>query len=275
MHDLTATARTLLFTPADRPARFARAQTTGADLSVLDLEDAVPAEQKPVALRNATSWLAGHTGAVRVNGVDTEWFTDEIEALRTIACAIMLPKATVRSLRALEAALAGSTANHSIIALVETAEGVLETDRIATSPHVTRVALGSFDLAAELGVDPARSPLIDRARAQMAFSSAAAGLPAPIDSVTASIADRSVIAGDVAHARLFGFTGKLCIHPAQVDPVHAALAPGPEEIVWAREVLAAASAPGAPGVLAVDGHMVDRPVLIRAERIVSLAGGRR
>ncbi|WP_430332531.1 HpcH/HpaI aldolase/citrate lyase family protein [Rhodococcus sp. ACT016] len=275
MHDLTASARTLLFTPADRPTRFAGTLSCGADLSVLDLEDAVSAERKREALGNAASWLSHHPGAVRVNGVDTEWFVDEVAALRDIDCAVMLPKSTEGTLRELAAALAGSTANHPIIALVETAEGVLETDRIAALPHVTRMALGSFDLAAELGVDPARSPLIDRARAQMAFSSAAAGLPAPIDSVTASISDARVLAGDVAHARQFGFTGKLCIHPAQVEPVHAALTPGPEEIHWAREILAAAAAPGAAGVLAVDGHMVDRPVLIRAERIVSLAGGSR
>lgn len=273
MDDQTATARTLLFTPADRPDRFARAQDSGADLSVLDLEDAVPPDRKRRALENAVAWLADHDGAVRVNDADSTWSANEMAALRDVDCTIVLPKATARTLRLLHAALAAGTGRHAVVALVETAEGVIGADRIAQLAFVARLALGTFDLAAEIGVDPALSPMTDRARERLSFAAAAAGLPGPIDGVTASVSDTSALTTDVRHAIAFGFTGKLCIHPSQVAPVHAAFAPTSDEIDWARGVLRAARATsGQAAVFVHDGRMVDRPVLVRAERIISLAG---
>lgn len=274
MDDPTATARTLLFTPADRPDRFARARDSGADLCVLDLEDAVPPDRKRRALENAAAWLTDHGGAVRVNGADTNWFANEMATLKNVDCTIMLPKASVRTLHLLHTAVAGGTGRHPVVALVETAEGVVEAGRIAGLALVTRLALGTFDLAAEIGVDPVLSPMTDRARERLAFAGAAAGLPGPIDGVTASVADMGALAADVQHARAFGFTGKLCIHPSQIAPAHAAFAPSLDEIAWARAILRAAREKSdRTAVFVHDGRMVDRPVLARARRIASLAGG--
>ncbi|HEX2316977.1 MAG TPA: CoA ester lyase [Thermomonospora sp.] len=256
-------AATVLFVPGDRPERFAKAAAAGADLVVVDLEDAVAPGRKDEARRNAAAWVAeGHECAVRVNASGTRWHDADVAALAGHSCAVMLPKADdPAAVRRVTERLGGSPA---LIALVETARGVLDARDVAAAPGVRRLAFGSFDLAAELGADPADREALAAARAALVLASAA-GLPVPVDGVTGQLHDDDLLTDDVRYARRLGFTGKLCVHPRQVAVAAAALRPTAEEVRWARTVVDAAAQGGA---VAVDGQMVDKPVLDRAHRVL-------
>lgn len=256
------TARTLLFVPGNRPERFDKAAAAGADLVVLDLEDAVAPAEKEQARAAVAAWLAeGHAAAVRVNGADTPWHDDDVAAVAGHAAALVLPKAEPGE--ALTRLGAGSI---PVLALVETAAGVLDARAVAATPGVRRLAFGSFDLASELGVDPADQLALTSARSQLVFASAAAGIAGPVDGVRGAVDDEEGLREEAGIARRLGFTGKLCIHPRQVGPVADVLRPSEAELAWARSVLAAAE--GIDGVAKVDGQMVDKPVVDRARRLL-------
>ncbi len=266
---LVSTARTLRFVPGDRPERFAKAVASGADLVVADLEDAVAPGQKQQARANVAEWLdTAPVAAVRVNGAGTPWHKDDLAMVSGRACVVLLPKAEdVALVAAVTARLADGSA---LVALVETARGVLAVSDLAHGVEVARLAFGSFDLAAELGVSPDDREAMAPARGALVLASAAAGLPPPVDGVTGYVPDVGALRADVEHARRLGFTGKLCIHPRQVEPAAEALSPSHAEILWAQAVVQAAATTG--GVAVIEGRMVDKPVLDRAARL--LAGQR-
>lgn len=258
-------ARSLLFVPGDRPERFDKAVATGADTIVIDLEDAVAPDAKAAALENALSWLdSGGTGVVRVNGVGTSWHRGEVEALAATGAVLMVPKSQTVD----EIATVHAVVGDRIIALVETARGIRDVDDVASAPGVVRLALGNVDLSAELGVDHASHAALAYSRSRLVVASASAALAPPIDGVTTAFDSPGTLADDLATTRELGFSGKLCIHPRQVEAVNVALSPSPDEIVWARRVLQMAPA---EGVAVVDGTMIDPPVLARARQIVSRA----
>lgn len=259
-------ARSILFVPGDRPERFARAVEAGSDLVVVDLEDAVATDRKAFAREAARDFLrSGGRVAVRVNAIGTAWHDDDVDAVGTLASAVMVPKA-----RAGDAftRLAGRLAADAVdvLALVETADAVLDARVIAQTQGVSRLAFGSFDLAAELGVDPADGYALSTARSALVLGSAAAGLPAPIDGPHGTVADDDGLRSATAQARRLGFTAKLCIHPRQVPIVEAGFAASEEELAWARQVVEAAG--GSSGVSTLDGAMIDKPVLDRARRLL-------
>jgi citrate lyase subunit beta/citryl-CoA lyase len=261
--DEVEAARSLLFVPASRPDRFERARDSGTDLVILDLEDAVPPEGKVAALENVQRWLARDAAAtvVRVNGVGSAWHAAELDALAGLAVAVMVPKAeSAQEIAALIAAMPGSP----VIALVETPRGVLDADSIAGVAGVTRLALGNVDLAAALGVNPASRTALWRARSELVLASAAHGIAGPVDGVTTALDDADRLNADVRHAVALGFTAKLCIHPRQVAVVNAGWQPTAADAEWARRVLTAEG----QGAVAVDGEMVDGPVLLRARMIL-------
>ncbi len=259
-------ARSLLFVPGSRPERFEKAAAAGADLVVLDLEDAVPPDQKDAALQHVTQWLRGGQWAVvRINGAGTPWHEAEVSAMAGLFCAVVVPKAEDGAgLTAL-----GQRLGRRLIALVETARGVRDLDAVAAAHGVERLALGTIDLAAELQVDPTSGPALAYSRGRMVVASAAAGLAAPIDGVTTALDDEELLRSDTRAARALGFGGKLCIHPRQVRVVLEALRPPQAEVRWAERVVQA-SAGG--GVAVVDGAMVDPPVLARARAVLSREG---
>lgn len=272
MPDRCEAARTLLFVPGDRPERFAKAAAAGADLVMIDLEDAVPPSAKDTARAHAQAHLREvGTVAVRVNAVGTPRHDADVTALAGTDAVVMLPKAEPGD------ALTGvADAGHPLLALVETAAGVLGAAAVAATPGVRRLVFGSFDLAAELGVDPLDRDSMLAARSALVMASAAAGLPGPVDGVRAAVHDDGLHDEAVA-ARRLGFTGKLCIHPRQVPVVRSALAPSTDELRWARQVIAALDGgedSAGTGVRMVDGAMVDRPVVARARRIIEQEGAR-
>jgi citrate lyase subunit beta / citryl-CoA lyase len=253
-----ADARSFLFVSGDRPDRFAKAAAAGADVVVLDLEDAVAPGAKDAARAHVVAWLAdGHTTVVRVNAAGTPWYADDVAAVRD-AVAVMVPKAErPEDLDGLP----------SVLPLVETARGVAAVHELCAVSTVVRPVFGSIDLAADLGVDPLSRTALLHARSALVLAAAAAGCAPPVDGVTTALSDVDAVRDDTRHAVELGFTGKLCVHPRQVPVVHEAFRPTDDEIAWARSVLAAGE-----GVSAVDGRMVDRPVLLRAERLLSRTG---
>lgn len=262
-------ARSWLFVPASRPERFDKAAGSGADLAVLDLEDAVPAEDKAGAREAVGAWLSGGgVGAVRVNPADSGHHGADVEALVGLPGlrAVVLPMAeSVAAVRSLHARLGPGVA---VVPQVETAVGVLRALDLAAAPGVVRLAFGHLDFAVDIDAAPEPEGLL-HARSSLVLASRAAGVAGPVDSVTTDLDDDAPTRADAARARALGFTGKLCIHPRQVASVNAAMSPSEEEVVWARRVLAA----GTTGAARVEGQMVDAPVVARAQRIIGRAGG--
>ena len=257
--------RSYLFVPADRSDRFAKAIASGADTVIVDLEDAVAPASKVAARDGLTGHLAEQAGVVlRINGRDTPWFDDDARAAAHPAfVAVMCPKTSSADDIA---ALRSRCGDKPVLALVETASGMAASGAIAAAPGVARLVFGSIDFQLDTDIedDDALRPF----RAQLVLASRVAGLPAPVDGVTAAIDDQAALAGDARRARASGFGGKLCIHPAQVAAVNAAFAPSPEQLAWARRVVAASQASQGAAV-AVDGRMVDAPVFARACRLLA------
>lgn len=265
--------RSYLFVPADRPERIAKAIASGSDAVIVDLEDAVaPAAKESARNALAQAWpdsvqragAAGVTLLTRINAPDTDWHDADLQWCRASDVqAVVLPKADAASVRSLVAALPAVQCH----ALIETASGFVQLADVAHAPGVARLLFGSIDLMTELGIGDDDLPL-HHFRSQMVLHSRAAGLPAPVDGVCTAIGDAAALATETQRARAFGFGAKLLIHPSQVAAVHAGLAPGEAELAWARRVVDAAES-AAGGAVAVDGKMVDRPVLERARRVLA------
>lgn len=262
--DQLQAARTLLFVPGHRPDRFAKAAASGADRIILDLEDAVGPDHKDEARAHAATWLAAHdTALVRINPPGTAAHDDDLAALHPRLRAVVLPKASSQSV----ADVAGKLpAQCRIVALVETATGVLQAPAIAAHPSVVRLALGNVDLGAELGVDPDDRQALLWARSLLVLASASAALASPVDGVTTSISDPDRVRADTEHAASLGFSGKLCIHPSQIDPAHLALAPTDAQLAEAERIIEAA---GDGDVTVLDGKMLDKPVIVRARSLIA------
>jgi citrate lyase subunit beta/citryl-CoA lyase len=256
-----------LFLPADRLDRLDKAVSAAADAIVLDLEDAVAVDQKRQAregLLNALDQAAARKPIVlRINGAETDWHAEDVARVAALPiAAVMLPKA--------ESATICDGVNQRcgkpVIALVETAKGILNANEIANAS--SRLAFGNLDFAADIGIAQDRLALA-HARSVLVLASRNAGIAPPIDGVTQDFTDLQVVEDDATHSRSMGFGGKLLIHPKQIEPTRRAFLPSSEEIAWAEKILATAGS--ATGVLTIDGSMVDAPVLKRARDILEHA----
>ena len=259
----------LLFCPADRPERYAKAAER-ADAVILDLEDAVAVAARPAA-RGAVidSDLDADRVIVRVNPVGTDDFTADLATLsQTDYRTIMVAKSeSAKALRKIDG-------RFRVIALCETARGVTSAERIAALPTVTALMWGAEDLVASLGGTSSRKPsgryrdIARYARSRVLLAAGARGKGA-IDAVHLDIADRKGLAREAADAVASGFTATACIHPSQVEIIRAAYRPADKDVSWARAVLAAAESQ--PGVFTYDGRMVDEPVLRHARAVLARA----
>ena len=253
-------ARSLLFAPGSDERKLATALASEADLVVADLEDAVAPAEKPAA-RDVVARAAPRV--VRVNGADTEWFEGDLALVASMELdVVVLPKATPDAVAALGAW------GPPVIAIVETAQGLRLAYETACTERVSALVLGAVDLGAELGLEPRADGLeILHARSRVVVDSSAAGIRAPFDIVHLEIEDDAGLEEQAAFARSLGFRGKVCIHPRQVPIVNRAFAPSEREVAWARRVVDEFEASG-EGVLAVNGEMIDLPVVERARRIL-------
>jgi citrate lyase subunit beta/citryl-CoA lyase len=271
-----ARARTLLFVPGNRPERFHKALSSGADGVVLDLEDSVPAPEKQGARQAiAAAWEAVTRAAeitvpvvVRINSMGTDAGRDDLELLTRLSppAGVMLAKAESASqVQAVSLALP----KVAILPLVESASGFLALPEIAQTPGVLRLVVGHLDFMADTGMrcsDDERE--LDALRFGVAMQTRAMRLAPAIDGVTLAIGDTLRLQTDVQRALNFGFGGKLCIHPRQVPVVHAAMTPSDADLDWARRVVAADQASGGAAVQ-LDGRMVDLPVVLQARRTLA------
>lgn len=269
MTALAPLQRALLFVPGHRSDRFDKALAAGASAVIIDLEDAVAPADKDTARATLAGWLRPeHAVIVRINSADTPWFQADLALCGAPGVAgVMLPKSerpeTLTQLRA-----AGA---RGLLPLVESAAGIANLDALARAPGVWRLAFGSIDLQVDLGLKDATEDELLPFRLQLVLASRLAGIGAPVDGVSTAIDDADRLQQDVARARRLGFAGKLCIHPKQVALVQAGMAPSAVELAWARRLIDASAAAGGAAV-AVDGKMVDKPVLLRAEAILREAG---
>jgi citrate lyase beta subunit len=302
--------RSLLFAPGNDGRKLAKALASAADAVVCDLEDAVAPADKEAArevVADALSNMPEPAGAepvphpgrgvvppptqqsvtgrtardrddsvpiraqparfVRVNAAGTPWFADDVAFAATLALdGLVLPKASPDSVEAL------GPEGPPVIAIVETAMGLRTAFEIASQPRVAALLLGSVDLGAEVGLETrADGQEILYARSKVAFDSTAAGLRGPFDVVHLDFGDEAGLEEQCRLARALGFRGKASIHPAQLETINRVFAPSDREIEWARTVVDAFEGQG-EGVLAVNGAMVDRPVVERARRVLREAG---
>lgn len=261
----------LLFCPGDRPDRFAKA-LAAADAVILDLEDAVGPDDKDGARDAVVAALAELDRTrvvVRVNAPGAPAHDGDVAALAAHPdLTLMLPMAT-------SAAAVEALAPHPVIALCETAHGVLEAPSIARASNCAGLMWGSEDLLADLGGRTGRAagggygPALAEARTRILYAARAAGR-APVDTVLTDIADTDTLLADTVDAANAGFAAKVCIHPSQVEVVRRGFRPGDAETEHARALLAEAERH--PGVFRFGGEMVDAPVLARARATLRLAG---
>ncbi|HEX6357977.1 CoA ester lyase [Actinophytocola sp.] len=251
-----------LYVPGDRPDRFDKAVATGADLVILDLEDAVAPDRKAFARDAVATWLAQARVEcvlqVRVNAHNAE----DLAVLRELTgFEVRLPKVeSPAQVDEVVAALPGVP----VTALVESAFGVEHATDLAAHPAVTRLGLGESDLASELGTRT--DAVLDHARVRLLYAARAAGLPSPMLSAYPAIKDLAGLRADTVRGRDLGWVGRVAIHPTQLPVIAEVFLPSEEERRWATEVLAV----GSRGVSTLaSGEMVDPAMLGRARAILA------
>jgi citrate lyase beta subunit len=269
-----ASARSALFVPANDERKWARALDSGADVVVLDLEDAIVPAEKGRARASVVRALRGRSSPsplvlVRVNGLQTGWADEDLAVVaEASADGIVVPKSDGAALASLPPDGA------PVVAIIETAAGLCSVHEVARHPRVRALLLGGADLAAELnlGYRPDGQELLF-ARSQLVLASAAARLRPPIDVVHLDVLAEEPLRAEALLARSLGMGAKACIHPGQVPVVNDVFSPSEQDIESAHEVVAAfavAVADGS-GVTVVNGKMVDAPLVLKAERILWLA----
>ncbi|MBW9332307.1 CoA ester lyase [Herbaspirillum sp. RU 5E] len=269
------TASSYLFVPANRPERYERALESGADAVIVDLEDAVALPQKEEARATLARWLRGNGPQprlwVRINAADTVWHGDDLLTFSALSMAgIVLPKA--EDPKTLSAIARRLGPGRGLIVLIESAAGLAAMREIAAVPGVQRLAFGSIDAQVDLGMQcgPEEEELM-HFRIEMVMASRLAGIAPPIDGVTTDFNDDALLTRMVQRARRMGFGAKLCIHPRQVEAVRRGFMPSEQELVWAEEVMAAVRASDG-GAISLKGKMVDKPVILQAEKFLHQAG---
>lgn len=265
-----------LFVPGTRPERFIKAFDSGAAGVIIDLEDAVPEEDKKSA-RDAirTAWPTFNAEqkkrlVIRTNAPGTPFYAaDLILAQELDVGCLLIPKSESQDQINGAALILPNTA---IIPMIETAIGLDRLREIANANQVIRLALGNLDLQADLGmVCDLQETQLHTARYQIVLASRVAQIAPPIDGVTPSTDDIQRISDDAERAKRLGFGGKLCIHPKQVLIVQNAFMPTEEEVAWAQRVIEADQA-SKGAAIKLDGRMIDRPVVLLAQRTIALAG---
>ncbi|MFS8203023.1 HpcH/HpaI aldolase/citrate lyase family protein [Streptomyces sp. CWNU-52B] len=264
---------TWLYVPGDRPDVVAKALVAGADVVVVDLEDAVAPDRKEYARAATADLLAEPLPVpvpvhVRVNALDGPESAADLHALAGLAglTGLRLPKVCSPA----QIPRTAERAPHlPLYALLESALAVEHAYAIATAhPALRGIALGEADLRADLGVRD--DTALDWPRSRVVLAARAAGLAAPPQSVHPDVRDLAGLAASCAHGRALGFLGRAAIHPRQLAVIEAAYLPTPEEIEKAESVLeAAASCPGAQAL--PDGRFVDTAVVAGAHRTLAMA----
>lgn len=284
--------RSWLFTPGDSEKKMEKAVAGPADIVLLDLEDAVSPEQKPVARDRVRDFLERHPDDrtrlwVRINPLGGPHTLADLAAiLPGRPGGIMLPKARGRAdveqldhyLSALEVSHGIALGSTKLIALVaESAEGMFTTGDYAGAPRLVAMTWGAEDLAVSLGASQNRGAdgsyafTYQLARSLCLLGAATAGV-APIETIQGDFRDLDALRTRAEQVRRDGYRGMLAIHPVQVDIINAAFSPNAEEIADAQAVVDLFAAYPGVGAIGYKGGMLDRPYLVRAQALLALAG---
>lgn len=267
--------RSLLFVPGCQPGRFDKAAAAGADVVCIDLEDAVPPEQKDEARAAVVTYMNGERAivewAVRSNRVgDHDGLSDltALAALKSKPDLVVLPK--VESAEEVQQAASILSASAiKLVALIESPIGLLNAQSIAAAGDpLVAIMFGGADFAAELGAQMSWEPLL-YARCHLAVVAAAHGLEL-IDVPFLDIKDSAGLKTETDRIIAMGFTAKAAIHPSQVSVINDCFTPGPEQLVQAMRIVSASNNCGG-GALLVEGKMVDKAVVTAASRTVAIA----
>ncbi|MBF9233369.1 HpcH/HpaI aldolase/citrate lyase family protein [Microvirga alba] len=286
--------RSLLFVPGDSPKKLEKALISGADALIIDLEDSVALSAKEEARRVTAAFVREHRVKsdrprlyVRVNGLTTGLVDDDLDGVMASAPeGIVLPKTVGgvdvshlgAKLAVREAEFGLDDGGTRILAIAtENALGVFALGTFAGASHrLMGITWGGEDLSADIGAETNRDDTgaytepYRLARSLTLLGAAAASVDA-IDSVYTNFRDMEGLEAECRAARRDGFVAKMAIHPAQVPVINAAFTPSPEAIERARAVIAAFEANPGAGVVGVEGEMLDRPHLLRAERLLKRA----
>ena len=274
--------RSLLFAPGNRAEVLVKLPRSAPSAAVIDLEDAVPsdrkAEARAIAHQVAPDLVDEVRLFVRVNAPDTDHFeADVVAGLPAGLTGVAVPKLeSAAAVDAVAAALdAAGHADLPIVAGLETVAGVVDARTVTTHQRVRWCYFGAEDYVADLGgVRRTDNLEVQTARAQVAQAARLGGIPA-IDMVVADFGDEERFLREAEQARALGFSGKLCIHPAQVPLADRAFRPSDQELVWARKVADAYEEALVRGdaAISVDGAMVDEPVARRARALLAEVAG--
>jgi citrate lyase subunit beta/citryl-CoA lyase len=283
--------RTALFVPGTRPDRVDKALNAGADVIIIDLEDAVPLARKEETREKVREKLQEHGGKktiVRVNAIGSGFCQGDLNEIivNKLGC-IMLPKVESpehiheihHRLTRVEEERGMALGAVSIIPLIESGRAVQNIFRILsekTEPaRVLTAAFGAADYSLDLGIEMTKKGLeLLYPRSRIAVACRAANVEPPLDTpFMIDLKDMEGLKADAMRAKQLGFQGKLCIHPNQIGPCHAIFSPTKEEIIYAEEVVQAFEEAEASGVAAIqlDGKFIDYPVVERARRTLKLA----
>ncbi len=280
--------RSLIFVPGNRANMLERALAFPADIIMVDLEDSVPPAEKAAARQLAAEWIpqlhqAGRRVMARVNALDTGLTGEELAALISpqlygVSVGKTNSAADLRQIEGLitpwEHAAGLDYGQVKLIPWIESARAVVKVNEIAAMLFRTvALAFGAEDYTNDMGIPRTEDgEEVYLPRATIAIAARAAGIAA-LDGPYVAFRNPEGLARDAAVARQLGYTGKFAIHPAQIDTINTAFSPTPEEIAYARRVVAAwqeAEAAGR-GSLALDGKMVDVPVVKRAQNLLARA----
>lgn len=269
--------RSILFAGATRPDLVGKVARSGPDAVIIDLEDAVPESSKAdarLALRELVGMVGEPPVYVRINGLLTEHFEADCEAVRGAngITGVLVPK--VEAPADLDRAREAVGDHLALVAGIESARGVARAEEILAGGPAGAY-FGAEDFVADMaGRRTSDSQEVLFARSQVALAARLGGVPA-LDQVVTNVRDDAAFERDAAAGRAIGYRGKLCIHPAQVPIANAVFGATEAEVEHARRLIAAwedASARGV-GAVAVDGEMVDEPVLRMARDTLARAGG--
>ena len=277
--------RSLLFVPGNRPDRFDKAIDSPADAVVIDLEDAVPLDQKDAARDNVREKLATHSGKrilVRVNALPTEFLAADLsEIISATLWAIMVPKVNnpedIRSICKIlgqaEERQGINVGTIALLPLIESASGLQHIFEIVSQqsdpPRIFTAAFGALDYALDMGTDVAGDGSnLSYARSRIAVACRAAGLAPPLDTPYTKLKDEPGLRSDALRAKQLGFQGKLCIHPDQTQICNDVFRPTKEQIEFAKKVIEASEQAQAEGLGAIQvaGRMVDAPIVAWARQ---------
>ncbi len=278
--------RSFLFTPGNHPRKLAKVFHSGADAVILDLEDAVAIAEKPATRAVVVAALReprNCRGYVRINSLGTEFWEADIPAVvGPWIDGIVLPKVESaadlilvdQAIAAAEQAAGLAVGSIDLMPIVETAKGIVNVDEIAGAvPRVRRLSFGGGDYTNDLDFTwTPEEEVLAYARARLVHASRVAEIEPPIDTVVIHIRDHLRFRASAERGRMFGFAGKLCIHPDQVPVTNEVFTPGEEEVAHARAVIAAFENAEAEGSASIqlDGYFIDYPIVYKAQRILAL-----